>query len=108
MCFYDQHRFACGDWKWGHLRQHCAKEYRLGFECGMKLVMNTIPVGTGCKLCNKIDTKMRRRAAEVDRIGRWQREGHQLRASIDKAMEIIKALDAEINELSCERQRRLQ
>lgn len=108
MCFFDQHRFACGDWKWGHFRQHCAKEYRMGETCGMKLVMQTIPTGTKCKLCDKIDTKMRRRAAEVDRIGRWQREGAKFRASIDKAMEIIRCLDSEIYELSCERQRRLQ
>lgn len=80
----------------------------MGETCGMKLVMQTLPTGTKCKLCEKIDTKMRRRAAEVDRIGRWQREGSKFRASIDKAMEIIRNLDGEIYELSCERNRRLQ
>lgn len=79
----------------------------MGETCGMKLVMHTIPTGTKCKLCDKIDTKMRRRAAEVDRIGRWSREHSKFRASIDKAMEIIRCLDSEINELSFERQRRL-
>ncbi|KAH7069131.1 hypothetical protein BKA63DRAFT_389020, partial [Paraphoma chrysanthemicola] len=108
MCFFDQHRFACGDWKWGHFRQGCAKEYRKDVTCGMKLVMQTIPTGTKCKLCIKIDTKMRRRAAEVDRIGRWEREGMKFRASIDKTMEVIKILDSEIYDLSCERQRGLQ
>lgn len=80
----------------------------MGETCGMKLVMQTIPTGTKCKLCEKIDTKMRRRTAEVDRIGRWQREGVKFRASIDKAMEIIRCLDGEIYELGCERARRLQ
>jgi len=80
----------------------------MGETCGMKLVMQTLPTGTKCKLCEKIDTKMRRRAAEVDRIGRWQREGTKFRASIDKAMDIIRNLDGEIYELSCERNRRLQ
>jgi hypothetical protein len=108
MCFFDQHRFACGDWKWGHFRQHCVKEYRIGETCGMKLIMQTIPTGTKCKLCEKIDTKMRRRAAEVDRIGRWQREPHKFGASIEKSMEMIRGLDGEIYELSCERNRRLQ
>jgi hypothetical protein len=80
----------------------------MGETCGMKLVMQTIPTGTKCKLCDKIETKMRRRTAEVDRIGRWQREGTKFRASIDKAMEIIRSLDSEIYELGCERSRRLQ
>ena len=74
----------------------------------MKLIMQTVPVGQKCKLCEKIDTKMRRRVAEVDRINRWQREGNKFRASIDKSMEIIRGLDLEIYELGCERNRRLQ
>jgi len=80
----------------------------MGETCGMKLIMQTIPTSTQCKLCDKIDTKMRRRAAEVDRIARWQREGAKFQPSIDKAMEIIHCLDNEIYELSCERQRRQQ
>ncbi|TKA79536.1 hypothetical protein B0A49_00381 [Cryomyces minteri] len=108
MCFYDQHRFACGDWKWGTFRDHCNREYRRGETCGMKLIYVTIPSGQKCKLCEKIDTKQRRRAAEVERINRWQREGNKFRASIDKSFQIIRALDMETEELSCERARRLQ
>ena len=108
MCFFDQHRFECGDWKWGHFRQHCNREYRTGETCGMKLIMQTVPVCQKCKLCEKIDTKMRRRGAEVERIKRWQREGGKFRASIDKSMDMIKAFDVEIYELGCERGRRLQ
>ena len=74
----------------------------------MKLIMQTVPVGQKCKLCEKVDTKMRRRAAEVERINRWQREGNKFRASIDKSMETIRGLDSEIYELGCERNRRLQ
>lgn len=107
MCFFDQHRFACGDWKWGHFRQHCAKEYRIGETCGMKLINQTLPVGQKCKLCEKIDTKQRRRLAEVERIKRWEREGSKFRASIDKSIEMIRSLDYEIWELSCERSKRL-
>ncbi|KAJ8106300.1 hypothetical protein OPT61_g9626 [Boeremia exigua] len=51
---------------------------------------------------------MRRRAAEVERISRWQREVEKFRVSIDKSLEFIKALDYEIYELGCERNRRLQ
>lgn len=108
MCFFDQHRFACGDWKWGHFRQHCNREYRTGETCGMKLIMQTVPVGQKCKLCDKIETKQRRRSAEVDRIRRWQREGTKFRASIDKSYDLIKELDKDIFDLGSERQRRLQ
>ncbi len=108
MCFFDQYRFACGDWKWGYFRQHCNREYRTGETCGMKLIMQTVPQGQKCKLCDKIDTKQRRRAAEIERISRWQREGTKFRASIDRSTDIIRSLDREIYELGCERQKRLQ
>ncbi|KAH7093611.1 hypothetical protein FB567DRAFT_610181 [Paraphoma chrysanthemicola] len=103
MCFFDQHRFSCGDWKWGHFRHHCAKEYRMGETCGLKLVMETIPTATKCKLCDKIDTKMRRRAAEVDRIRRWQLGGTRFITSIDNATDLVKGLDHEIDGLEQER-----
>lgn len=74
----------------------------------MKLIMQTVPVGQKCRLCEKIDTKMRRRGAEVDRVNRWQREGVKFRASIDKSIEAIRGLDCEIYDLNCERNRRLQ
>jgi hypothetical protein len=74
----------------------------------MKLIMQTVPVDQNCKLCEKIDTKMRRRAAEVDRVSRWQREGQKFSASIEKSIEILRSLDGEIYELGCERNRRLQ
>lgn len=74
----------------------------------MKLIMQTVPVGQKCKLCEKIDTKVRRRTAEVERVNRWQREGNKFRASIDKSIEIIRSLDTEIYDLQCERNRRLQ
>jgi hypothetical protein len=74
----------------------------------MKLIMTTVPVGQKCKLCDKIDTKMRRRTAEVDRVARWQREGGKFVASIDKSMDMIRTLDTEIYNLGCERSKRLQ
>ncbi|KAL8763496.1 MAG: hypothetical protein Q9184_000708 [Pyrenodesmia sp. 2 TL-2023] len=106
MCFFDQHRFACGDWKWGHFRQHCNREYRTGETCGMKLIMQTVPVSQKCKLCDKIETKQRRRSAEEDRINRWKREGGKFRASIDRSYEMIKSLDREIYELRNERMKK--
>ena len=74
----------------------------------MKLVMQTLQNSQKCKLCERIDTKARRRQAEVERINRWRRDGNKFRASMERSYEIIQGLDAEIYELSCERQRRLQ
>ena len=74
----------------------------------MKLIMATTQVSQKCKLCDKLDTKYRRRAAEADRISRWQREGSRFAASIDRSCEIIKTLDKEIYELGLERERRKQ
>lgn len=108
MCFYDQHRFQCGDWKWGHFRQHCNREYRIGETCGMKLVMTTLPVQQKCKLCEKIDTKKRRRDAECTRIQRWQADGGKFRASIEKSMSQVQTLDMEIYTLTSEREIKLQ
>ena len=74
----------------------------------MKLIMQTLHNSQKCKLCDKIDTKQRRRSAEVDRINRWQREGGKFRASIDRSYDMIKVLDQEIYDLGSERRRRLQ
>lgn len=73
----------------------------------MKLIMHTVPLGTKCKLCEKIDTKQRRRAAEIDRINRWRREGNKFVASIAASSDIVKTLEKEISDLVREKQRRL-
>lgn len=105
MCFYDQNRMACGDYKWGHFRQHCSKEYRTGETCGMRLVMQTIEIGDKCRICQKIDTKKRSIRKEEEKIKRWNRESGR-RASIAKAEEDIYRLQQEIYNLECERQSR--
>ena len=74
----------------------------------MKLIMQTVPLSTKCKLCEKIDTKQRRKQAEVERIVRWKREGGKFSASIDRSADIVRGLEKEIQGLFFERQRRLQ
>jgi hypothetical protein len=106
MCFYDQFKYdVCGDYKWGHFRQHCAKEYRTGETCGMKLVMATYSQAGKCKICTKIETKLGRIKKEEERIRRWRRE-HGRRASIEASEEIIAGLQQEVNELWYERSER--
>lgn len=107
MCFFDQQVFACGDYKWGQFRQHCAKEYRTGETCGMKLVMQTQHVRTKCRTCEKIDIKYGRLEKEEEKIRRWEKEGAKHRkASIEKAKDEIEELYRAIEKLEKERQDR--
>ena len=69
MCFFNQTLYRCGDYKWKTLRQHCAKEYRTGETCGMKLIMNCLEDRSGiCRICDHIATKLRRRQKEAGRL----------------------------------------
>jgi hypothetical protein len=105
MCFFDQKIYQCGDFRWGPFRQHCHKENRTGETCGMKLVMQNIPVHTKCGICEKLDVKYRRKGTEEDRIRRWKKEGAMHRkASIEASEDIIKDLNRDIAKLTQERQ----
>lgn len=72
----------------------------------MKLVHMTEHDRNKCRLCEKIETKYRRRSAEIDRIERWKREGATLIASIDRSQKLIMELDKEIFFLQREREDR--
>ncbi|GES64329.1 hypothetical protein ATEIFO6365_0008039900 [Aspergillus terreus] len=106
MCFYNQKRFACGDWSWTNFAHRCNYEYRTGETCGMRLVNMTEFEATKCRLCEKIETKFRRRSAEMERLNRWKREGANLVASMDKSQSIIMELEKEIYQLQREREDR--
>ncbi|ESZ91965.1 hypothetical protein SBOR_7655 [Sclerotinia borealis F-4128] len=98
MCFFDQCQFACNDYKWGHFRQHCAKEYRTGETCGMKLVMTTYQSHEKCKICTKIDTKWGRIQKEQERVLRWKKENgksrqHSIEASEEKIQDLLQEVD---------------
>jgi len=60
MCYFDQTRWACGNWKWGNFRQQCNKEYRTGETCGLKLVYDTSYRSEQCRLCRQIEQRDRR------------------------------------------------
>jgi hypothetical protein len=107
MCFYDQYVYTCSDFKWGNFREHCNKEYRMGETCGMKLVYQVAKQPSKCKLCERVDTKLRKRQQECDRITRWRSEGRNP-ASIDKSYETIAVLDSEISQIYGELGRKRQ
>lgn len=75
----------------------------MGETCGMKLVNNAEYMPSQCKICEKIETKHRRIAAENERIVRWQNEGGVKKASIEKSQDIITELQDEIRHLEHER-----
>ncbi|EEP76413.1 conserved hypothetical protein [Uncinocarpus reesii 1704] len=104
MCFYNQKKYACGDWSWSSFAAKCNHEYRMGETCGMKLVNHTEFIQTQCKLCEKIATKYRRRDGELARIRRWHDEGSVMKASIERSQSAVKDLEQEIKQLEYERQ----
>jgi peptidoglycan hydrolase CwlO-like protein len=105
MCFYDINVSLCNCWRWGHFRQHCAKEYRTGETCGMRLVMQSYQLPENCKICTKIETKVRAIKKEEERIKRWRNEGNRTH-SIEKSQEMILHLEHEIKKLENDRDER--
>ena len=103
MCFYEQYVYTCRDWKWGNFKQHCQAEYRTGETCGMKMVWHAHNLQDKCKAYLKIDAKMRRRAKHVEDYNRWALDKHRYKASMEKALADIKALENEINQLVSEK-----
>ncbi|KAJ6438819.1 FAD binding domain-containing protein [Purpureocillium lavendulum] len=77
MCYFDQTRWSCGYWRWGHFRQQCNKEYRMGETCGLKLVYETRVEADVCKLCHDTEKKQRRYDKMYRDVQRWQREGNR-------------------------------
>jgi hypothetical protein len=107
MCYFDQGRWECGDFKWGNFKRHCQSEYRMGETCGMKLIWETRALDGNCPYCDKLERKKRRfEKARTDYM-RW-REDPSRKASAEKALEDCKALQQEIttlqNELTSRRQ----
>ena len=104
MCFFDQYKFVCNDWKWGNFRQHCQQEYRTGETCGMKMVYNTQHRPEKCTLCEKIERKKRRFEKHKADYERWAADRKVNRtASMEVAVEEMNSLRAEITQLMSEK-----
>ncbi|KAK8147427.1 hypothetical protein G3M48_001629 [Beauveria asiatica] len=83
MCYFESTLWSCGYWRWGHFRQQCNKEHRIGETCGLKLVYDTKREPDVCKLCHDIEKKQRRYDKMARDVERWQREGNR-RATIER------------------------
>ncbi|KAI9640580.1 hypothetical protein NHQ30_010879 [Ciborinia camelliae] len=87
-----------------HLYPHCAKEYRTGETCGMKLVMTTYQSHEKCKICTKIETKWGRIQKEQERVLRWKKEnGKSRQHSIEASEDKIRELQQEVSNLEWQR-----
>ncbi|KAK8112517.1 hypothetical protein PG984_013043 [Apiospora sp. TS-2023a] len=98
MCYFQQTRWSCGWWRWGHFKQQCPKEYRTGETCGMKLVYETTFEEDRCKICKDIDKKQRKYTKLQSDIYRWQREGNRS-ATIERAERDIMDVETAIQGL---------
>ncbi|KAI1116551.1 hypothetical protein F5Y14DRAFT_68290 [Nemania sp. NC0429] len=105
MCFFDQTRWACGYWRWGHFRKQCNKEWRTGETCGLKFIYNTIADPDICKLCKDIEKKQRKYNKLMSDVDRWSREANRS-ATIEKARREIVEVTQAINSMSEEHQMR--
>lgn len=107
MCYFDQTRWSCGFWRWGHFRQQCNKENRMGETCGLKLVYETRVEPGVCKLCHDTEKKQRRYDKMYRDVQRWQREGNRT-ATIERTSGDMQDVLGQIYRMREEHENRLQ
>ncbi|OAQ82470.1 hypothetical protein VFPBJ_05054 [Purpureocillium lilacinum] len=107
MCYFEQTRWSCGYWRWGHFRQQCNKEYRMGETCGLKLVYETRTESDVCKLCHDTEKKQRRYDKMYRDVQRWQREGNR-NATIERTCGEMHDVMGQIYRMREEHDHRLQ
>ncbi|EQK98688.1 hypothetical protein OCS_05599 [Ophiocordyceps sinensis CO18] len=107
MCYFDQTRWSCGFWRWGHFREQCNKEYRMGETCGLKLVYETRVEPDVCKLCHDTEKKQRRYDKMYRDVQRWQREGNRS-ATIERTCGEMQDVLGQIYRMREEHDHRLQ
>ncbi|KAJ4020851.1 hypothetical protein NW766_002346 [Fusarium irregulare] len=95
MCYFEQTRWTCGFWRWGHFRQQCNKEYRMGETCGLKLVYETK------------DERERRYDKMYRDVQRWQREGNR-NATIERTCGEMQEVLGQIYRMQEEHAQRLR
>lgn len=106
MCFYNQKLFDCGCWRWNGFSHRCHKEYRTGETCGLKLVSRADRLNTHCRICEKIEIKERRISAEKERVARWEKDGGNFKASMERSRKVIAGLERDLVWLRSEREER--
>ncbi|KAM3512647.1 hypothetical protein MY11210_003741 [Beauveria gryllotalpidicola] len=106
MCYFDMTLWSCGYWRWGHFRQQCNKEYRMGETCGLKLVYLTKGAAGVCKLCHDTEKKKRRYDKMARDVERWHREGNR-RATIERTCGEMREVAGQIYNMRAEHYHRI-
>ena len=89
MCYYDNYRFECGDWRWGTFQMHCEKEYRMGETCGLKLIYSTNPIRSVCRICQNIDVKRRKLRKTLMDYQRFQLDSQRQATASSRYQEVL-------------------
>lgn len=107
MCYFERTDYACGDWKWGNMKQQCPREWRTGETCGAKLShdQHMHKNNEYCKICQDILVKKRRIKKEEENLARWKREPGKFRANIEKSEVERATLIRLVNDLERKRPR---
>ena len=105
MCWYDNYKYACHDWKWGNHKERCDKQHRMGETCGLRLIHTTIVLPEKCATCIKIERKQRRLSRCMSNLKRWRKQRTQRKASIEVAGQEAAVLIRVIGSLDYERSR---
>ena len=105
MCFYERIDYACGDWKWGNMKERCPRQPRLGETCGAKLaaIESVTRTEQECRVCKELGTKRRRLQKELDRISRWSKPDTEFPSSLAKARRAASALEEAIQDITHKR-----
>ena len=107
MCYFDMTVWHCRYWRWGHFREQCTKEYRMGETCGLKLVYTTRYDAEVCKLCRDIEKKVRRHDKMNRDVQRWQREGNRA-ATIERTCSDMEEVAEQIERMRDEHDARVR
>ena len=106
MCFYTVMDYACGDWKWGNLRERCPRQPKMGESCGTKLMHHETSerLNKSCSTCIALETK-HRRLPKIEEKLRWRQDNgpQEFQYSIAKSKKEIRDLLEEIAELEAKR-----
>src|SRR5207248_9323159 len=84
MCYFERTDYACGDWKWGNMKQQSARGWRTGVHCGANLSLDQCMTRSDsyCKICQDILVKKRRIKKDEYNLAKSQQEPQKSSARI--------------------------
>ena len=81
------------------MSRQCLPQYRVGDECGCRLVDTIVPLHRRCHVCKQIDQKR----GQMNRLRRQRIESRLVGNDLDESTWLLRALDHDIKELQQQR-----